>query len=59
MNQAFERAWSTPGAETRMAFIQAVRARYTLETESILDPDERARALDHYVAHAVAQLPPA
>jgi hypothetical protein len=58
MRQAFERAWTTPGAETRAAFIQAVRARYVLETEMIPDPEERSRALDHYVAHAVAQLPP-
>ena len=59
MRTAFEHAWTSPGPETRGAFIQAVRARYELETTSILDPDARQRALDHYVAHALAQLPPA
>jgi hypothetical protein len=59
MRTAFEQAWTSPGAETRAAFIQAVRARYELETASIVDPDARQRALDHYVAHALAQLPPA
>jgi hypothetical protein len=57
MRTAFERAWASPGPETRAAFEQAVRARYEVETASILDPAERHRALEHYVAHALAQLP--
>jgi hypothetical protein len=58
MRGAFEQAWTNPGAETRQAFIVAVRARYEVETASIEPADARQRALDHYVAHALAQLPP-
>ena len=58
MRTAFEQAWTSPGPESRNAFIQAVRARYELETASIADPEARQRALDHYVAHSLAQLPP-
>jgi hypothetical protein len=57
MRAAFERAWNTPSPETRAAFEAAVRARYALETASIPDAAARQQALDHYVAHALAQLP--
>ncbi len=57
MRTAFEHAWTSPGAESRAAFVQAVRARYELETAAIPDPQARQQALDHYIAHAVAQLP--
>lgn len=56
MRAAFERAWAGGDAE-RAAFEAAVRARYEQETASIPDPDARQQALDHYVAHALAQLP--
>jgi hypothetical protein len=58
MRVAFERAWSSPGPETRAAFEQAVRARYTLETAGIPDPAEQQRVLEHYVGYALSQLPP-
>lgn len=58
MRAAFERAWSSPDPESLALFEQAVRARYEVETSSIPDAGERQRALDHYVAHAMAQLPP-
>jgi hypothetical protein len=57
MRAAFERAWAGGDAE-RAAFEAAVRARYEQETASIPDPDARRQALDHYVAHALAQLTP-
>lgn len=56
MRAAFERAWNAPDAANVAAFEHAVRARYELETASIPDPDARRQALDHYVAHAMAQL---
>jgi hypothetical protein len=56
MRAAFERAWAG-GESERAAFEAAVRARYEQETASIPDPDARQQALDHYVAHALAQLP--
>jgi hypothetical protein len=58
MRAAFERAWSNPDPANRAAFEQAVRARYEVETASMPDPDARQKALDHYVAHALSQLPP-
>jgi hypothetical protein len=57
MRAAFERAWASGDAESRAAFEAAVRARYARETESIPDEAARQQALDHYVAHALAQLP--
>lgn len=57
MRAAFERAWADPAPAARQAFEQAVRARYEHETASIPDPAARQQALDHYVAHALAQLP--
>lgn len=58
MRAAFEAAWSTPSPANRERFEQAVRARYERETASIADPNVRRAALDHYVAQALAQLPP-
>lgn len=57
MRAAFERAWASPDAQNRAAFEATVRARYEVETASIPDPEARRQALDHYVAHALAQLP--
>lgn len=56
MRAAFERAWASPDPMNMGAFETAVRARYERETASIPDPDQRKQALDHYVAHAMAQL---
>lgn len=56
MRAAFERAWASPDPASVASFEQAVRARYELETASIPDPEQRRQALDHYVAHAMAQL---
>jgi hypothetical protein len=57
MRAAFERAWAAPEPSNLAAFEQSVRARYEHETASIPDPEARQKALDHYVAHAMAQLP--
>lgn len=57
MRSAFERAWASPDPEARAAFEYAVRERYERETAQIPDPEARKQALDHYVAHALAQLP--
>lgn len=56
MRAAFERAWTTRDAADRAAFEQAVRARYAPDTAHITDPDQKQRALDHYVTHALSQL---
>lgn len=56
MRAAFERAWAAPDAGNLAAFEQAIRARYEIETASMPDPEARKKALDHYVAHAMAQL---
>jgi hypothetical protein len=57
MREAFERAWASPDANNLAAFEQAVRARYEIETAAMPDPEARQKALDHYVAHAMSQLP--
>ena len=57
MRVAFERAWASPDPASLAAFEQSVRARYAGETAA-MDPEARQKALDHYVAHAMAQLPP-
>jgi hypothetical protein len=57
MRAAFERAWASPEPSNLAAFEQAVRARYEVETASMPDPEARQKALDHYVAHAMSQLP--
>jgi hypothetical protein len=57
MREAFERAWASQDPSNLAAFEQAVRARYELETSSMPDPEARQKALDHYVAHAMSQLP--
>jgi len=57
MRAAFERAWASPEPSNLATFEQAVRARYEVETASMPDPEARQRALDHYVAHAMSQLP--
>ena len=57
MRAAFERAWTSPDPSNLAAFEQAVRTRYEVETASMPDPEARRKALDHYVAHALAQLP--
>lgn len=56
MRVAFEQAWASPDPANVAGFERAVRARYERETTSIPDPDQRRQALDHYVAHAMAQL---
>lgn len=56
MRVAFERAWTTRDPADRAAFEQAVRARYAPDTAHITDPDQKQRALDHYVTHALSQL---
>jgi len=56
MREAFERAWASPDPTNVAGFESAVRARYERETASIPDPEQRRQALDHYVAHAMAQL---
>lgn len=56
MRAAFEQAWAAQDAASLAAFEQAVRARYEHETASIPDPEQRRQALDHYVAHAMAQV---
>jgi hypothetical protein len=57
MRSAFELAWASPGPQTRAAFEQAARARYTPDVAHIADPAAREAALQHYVTHALAQLP--
>lgn len=56
MRAAFERAWASPDPSNLAAFEQAVRARYEIETAA-MDEGARRQALDHYVAHAMSQLP--
>lgn len=58
MRSAFELAWASPGPQTRAAFEQAARARYTPDVAHIADPAAREAALQHYVTHSLAQLPP-
>jgi hypothetical protein len=57
MRVAFERAWAAPDPNNLAAFEHAVRARYEIETAAMPDPEARQKALDHYVAHAMSQLP--
>lgn len=56
MRATFERAWASHSPEDRAAFERAVRARYERDVAS-MPPAERQQALDHYVAHALSQLP--
>jgi hypothetical protein len=58
MRSAFELAWASPGPQTRAAFEQAARTRYAPDVAHIADPAAREAALQHYVTHSLAQLPP-